>query len=309
MSSSGFRPSERGETDVRAHYNTARARPAKGDYMLAVRNAHNFAKARLISTAQPRRVLDMCCGSGGDVHKFERAGCSAYFGVDVAEDAVARAEERATQLPRMRATFVSLDCFSHDMIQLASSLPPFDLVNCQFGLHYALRSESTCRDALRAIATALREGGTCVGILADGDCMDERRRRLGTRFGDRYFKVAFHSRERADFGDAYAFSFTGAVDGCVEYATRRSVLEPLVREAGLQIVQWEGLKNFIEAEIQNHRSTWHRMCGADSYAAADVTRLYSVFRMSRAPASDSDHRMSATLSHSESLSHIVRDKF
>ena len=258
---------------VAGHYNKNRQR--KDDFMLPVRNAHNFAKACLIKESAPERALDFCCGNGGDVMKFKLSGCREYIGVDIAADAVARAEDRLERINGMKSEVLVMDCFGDDMLQLCTQVRKFNVVSCQFAIHYAFQSERSCYAAFRNISTALRPGGILIGTTLDGDKIDMRRQRLGLKFGDRYFKVCLASRDAADFGDAYVFSFTGAVEALEEYVTRRTVFERVADSCGLDLVRWESLSTYVERKREEDMLMWQRMNGPD--ALVDVSTLYVVF--------------------------------
>jgi mRNA (guanine-N7-)-methyltransferase len=59
-------------------------------------------------------VLDIGCGKGGDLGKWQKQNqVQAYVGVDIAEVSIIHAEQRAAELfgRRMSTRFFSLDCF------------------------------------------------------------------------------------------------------------------------------------------------------------------------------------------------------
>ena len=63
------------------------------------------------------KVLDLGCGKGGDLQKWQKAGLREYIGVDIADVSVQQARSRWEQLrpPRFDAAFYALDCFSVGM--------------------------------------------------------------------------------------------------------------------------------------------------------------------------------------------------
>ena len=49
------------------------------------RSCMNFIKTCIIQEVVHKKksnILDLCCGKGGDVFKFQRAACALYTGID-----------------------------------------------------------------------------------------------------------------------------------------------------------------------------------------------------------------------------------
>ena len=59
---------------------------------------NNFIKTLLINEVTYKKkdlsVLDLCCGTGGDLNKWQRAGISHYVGSDLSEKSVKEAHSR-----------------------------------------------------------------------------------------------------------------------------------------------------------------------------------------------------------------------
>jgi len=78
-----------------------------------------------------------------------------------------------TPLP-FHATFICADCHT---ARLASVLPPtlqFDLVSCQFALHYSFETEARARVFAQNIAERLKPGGTFVATFPNSDVLQQR---------------------------------------------------------------------------------------------------------------------------------------
>ena len=63
-----------------------------------VKKMNNFIKALLIQEVTYRKsklsVLDLCCGVGGDLNKWQRAGVAHYVGSDLSAKSVIEAQSR-----------------------------------------------------------------------------------------------------------------------------------------------------------------------------------------------------------------------
>lgn len=63
-----------------------------------VKKMNNFIKTLLINEVTSRKralsVLDLCCGVGGDLNKWQRAGIAHYVGSDLSSKSVEEAHSR-----------------------------------------------------------------------------------------------------------------------------------------------------------------------------------------------------------------------
>ena len=63
-----------------------------------VKKMNNFIKTLLINEVTSRKralsVLDLCCGVGGDLNKWQRAGIARYVGSDLSSKSVEEAHSR-----------------------------------------------------------------------------------------------------------------------------------------------------------------------------------------------------------------------
>lgn len=171
---------------VASHYN---ALPEIGiqkrndSRILHLRNLNNWMKSMLISDfldqlatdgCKSARVLDLCCGKGGDLRKWRIGGIREILMTDIAaislqdcRDRYHNLRDRRTgQLP-FRANFVVADLSE---IVLRDHLPEkapteFDLASCQFALHYSFRSEKCARQFLQNATEMIRPGGYFIGTV------------------------------------------------------------------------------------------------------------------------------------------------
>lgn len=165
---------------VADHYNRIRVLHPKDRHtsrIVGVKRLNNWVKAVLIRRYARRgaAVLDLCCGKGGDLKKYERYGIGTYVGADHALESVKEAVGRynAIQSVPFAATFMCADCHS---VRLASSLPPslhFDLVSCQFALHYCFESYDRARMFAANIGERLRPGGFFVATIPNAHVLTQ----------------------------------------------------------------------------------------------------------------------------------------
>lgn len=72
----------------------------KASNILFLRTFNNYIKKCLISKTKDLikrkdiKVLDLCCGKGGDIEKFNQIGAVLYVGVDLAKESLVIAKDR-----------------------------------------------------------------------------------------------------------------------------------------------------------------------------------------------------------------------
>ena len=139
---------------------------------------------------KPLLVLDIGCGKGGDLGKWQQSTqpIGLYVGLDPAETSIQQARERYHQMRRGRrpifdARFLPQDCFGAWIgdvgIVREVGIDPnagngqpsrwggggFDVVACMFAMHYAFESEDKVRMMLRNVAGSLKKGGRFIGVV------------------------------------------------------------------------------------------------------------------------------------------------
>ena len=150
--------------------------------------------AREPEEQKPLLVLDIGCGKGGDLGKWQLAPqqVGLYVGLDPADTSISQANERYQQMRRGRrpifdSRFIVKDCFGqwigdlgivrevgidYHAGQPGSQLPRgrgFDVVSMMFSMHYAFENEERVRTMLRNVAGSLKKGGRFIGVVPNSD--------------------------------------------------------------------------------------------------------------------------------------------
>lgn len=162
------------------------------------------ALARGIRSDNQLLVLDIGCGKGGDLGKWQNAPqrVQLYVGLDPADVSIDQARDRYRSMvnrgghggrggrggyrgrpqPRLfDARFHVKDCygqtisdidiirevgFTHNTI---AEHRGFDVVSMMFCMHYAFESEAKARQMLKNVAGALKKGGRFIGCIPNSD--------------------------------------------------------------------------------------------------------------------------------------------
>lgn len=214
---------------VRQHYNAVpeRGREWRKESMIkGLRTFNNWVKSAVIQKFSPdedytpgaqqhglgRReqgekgllVVDIGCGKGGDLQKWQSAPqrVDLYVGVDGAEVSVEQARSRFQGMPRFgkgdfrgrkkfEARFISDDGFGNWLgnwpIVRQVGIDPtwgppnvatrpggssgFDVVTMMFSMHYAFESETKTRQMLSNVAACLKKRGRFIGVIPNSDVL------------------------------------------------------------------------------------------------------------------------------------------
>ncbi|KAI8958734.1 guanine-N(7)-methyltransferase [Daldinia sp. FL1419] len=225
---------QRGINDVvRQHYNAVPERSRdwrKTDSRIkGLRSFNNWVKSTLIQKFSPDEdhtpgahergrdmavardhellVLDIGCGKGGDLGKWQQAPqrVQLYVGLDPADVSIEQAKERYRNMthrgggrggrgghrggrhqpPPFDARFYVKDCYGEsigdiDIIrQVGFDHSPmgrsgFDIVSMMFCMHYAFESEEKARMMLQNVSGALKKGGRFIGCIPNSDVIGDR---------------------------------------------------------------------------------------------------------------------------------------
>ncbi|OTB12125.1 hypothetical protein K445DRAFT_321383 [Daldinia sp. EC12] len=225
---------QRGINDVvRQHYNAVPERGRdwrKTDSRIkGLRSFNNWVKSTLIQKFSPDEdhtpgahergrdmagardhellVLDIGCGKGGDLGKWQQAPqrVQLYVGLDPADVSIEQAKERYRNMthrgggrggrgghrggrhqpPPFEARFYVKDCYGEsigdiDIIrQVGFDHSPmgrsgFDIVSMMFCMHYAFESEEKARMMLQNVSGALKKGGRFIGCIPNSDVIGDR---------------------------------------------------------------------------------------------------------------------------------------
>ncbi|GAU93629.1 hypothetical protein RvY_05540-2 [Ramazzottius varieornatus] len=249
-----------------------------------LRSFNNWTKSVLINEAldilrkdnrgRRIRVLDFCCGKGGDLQKWIIGNVNYVVFADIAEVSVQQAENRYRDRRRNRrifeAEFIVAD-LCHDKLspKLRNPSQMFDLVSCQFSFHYSFETYERAERMLRNACDRLAPGGLFIGTIPDAH---EIMRRLHSSpaetFGNDIYRVKFNSKDPAPlFGAKYHFYLQEHVD-CPEFLVFFPVLMKMAEKLGMTLLVRSTFSEFFEEHRQNqkYKELMHRMQALEKYS-------------------------------------------
>ena len=167
------------------------------NYSLQIENLrkfHNFIKLDLIvntcKTTNAKNLLDIACGRGGDLQKwinnknnlqyilaFDSHKESIFSSLkkgDTFDGAIARFQniKQSFRGKMPYIVFKNLSILNNNILEKLNSIDSnkkYDVVSCQFALHYFCENDNILNNVLSVISVKLRKGGLFIGTATDGD--------------------------------------------------------------------------------------------------------------------------------------------
>lgn len=307
------------------HYNTRKletrdSRRQSPIYQL--RQFNNWLKYVLIDlhTRPGNSVLDLCCGKGGDLHKWMQASVTTYVGCDIARLSVTEAAKRFNNLDKpspFRPILRVGDCFA---VRLSDHIPQsisFDIVSCQFSMHYAFENEKRVRQLLQNVTDRLKPGGFFIGTTVDANVVIRKIRAVtDLQIANAVYQIHFEN----DYGDKrfpvnkpygirYFFTLDQSVEECPEFLVHFPTFKKLAAEYDLSLVMLSNFHDFFtEFSDENSYANYHRLLfsmkavdqhGTISPDEWDAIYLYTAFAFRKK--STSETRSSPSAQDAESI--------
>ena len=293
----------------------------KASRVLFLRSFNNWIKAVLINKycrglGSNLSVLDLCCGRGGDLKKYCSTKVKLYVGADLSEESLKNAMERVKKIKneKYEKTF-PCKCFfipedisdpSNHLMEKIDKAYYFDLVSCQFAMHYHFESEIKIRTFLTNVVSRLCEGGYFIGSIIDDNILVKRLRNRKTKdnkyinekltFGNEFYSIKFNSKhfpkDKGPYGIQYGFYLEDSIDkrdieGNIKYVGEYIVVfsefVKLCEEYDLHLVERKNFTDFYQENVNNfyYKNIFNKMIkevnNPSKYQQWEIIQLYQIF--------------------------------
>jgi SAM-dependent methyltransferase len=238
------------------------------------------------------KVLDLCCGKGGDLGKF--LSCTSvrmYRGVDISDSSIHEAIRRSATYNKNQAILTFVTCDVEKTIGVDETAVDkhfgcqnwcneYHIVNMQFALHYFCKSKKIFETLVQRIASCLDLNGLWIGTFPNFEHV--RASLNGTYLLPEYCKIAKVPgwRKNRGIGNPYSFYLEGGVPNLKEYMLPLQIFRNVVEKHGFSIV----LLDSVEACLQNYKKNTSSVLSGiqqvyPNYTTLDfnVTQLYQAF--------------------------------
>ncbi|KAH8249003.1 hypothetical protein KR032_005035 [Drosophila birchii] len=281
---------------VANHYNELKEAGRKDrqkSKIFFMRNFNNWIKSQLINEYMSQlkqqmrvgdalRVLDMCCGKGGDLLKWEKAAISHLICTDIAEVSVEQCQRRYQDILQRAEKSKFANKFTAEFFACDSTLVRLrerykdpslhlNLVSCQFAFHYCFESLAQADCMMRNAAECLKPGGFFIATIPDAYEIIRRLKAAGPDargFGNDVYSIEFDcgTNPLPIFGAKYQFHLEGVVD-CPEFLVHFPTLVKLGRKYGLQLLRRSTFADYYKETLPQGRQLLQRMSGLETVHA------------------------------------------
>ena len=280
--------------------------------IIQMRDFHNWIKSILITNitdyyysikkSQRVSLLDIAVGRGGDLMKWNKAYITDVFGFDLNKDSIySKNPENPGAIERLRnlknykvnVHFEVGDVTDPKEIEVSikkyltknNLKTGFDLVSCQFALHYFFSSENALRTMLYFVSKNLKSGGYFFGTSINGDKIrsyfEGYKGNKGV-FKRNIYKIEknFPSRLKSPFGNKYTFTiydnkdktnYFNTIPVSNEFLTDFKILNLIAKQYSLEPVNINFFEKYNTNYTLNHNVPENVISFEDIYRLGNWT--------------------------------------
>ena len=294
----------------------------KASRIIFLRSFNNWVKASMINKycrklGKGVAVLELCCGKGGDLDKYFMNNIKLFVGADISKESLKNAMDRLEKIKnekykdnfRIKCIFIKDDLSSPDnrFLEKINKNYYFDLVSCQFALHYHFQNEKRLNAFLTNVSSRLCEGGYFIGTIIEDNVIVKRlrnRKKIAENkylkekftFGNEYYSVKFSQKhfdvKNGPFGIKYGFYLEDSIDNRDEEGKIKYVEEYLIvfnefvklcEKYDLYLVEKENFTKFYSdyVKIEQFKRLSERMLkdlnNVNIQQQWEIIQLYMVF--------------------------------
>lgn len=115
-------------------------------------------------------LLDICCGRGGDIHKWSNLKINKVIGFDNHKESIQEAIDRYKKISKKTKTKISFlyKDVQNVKLNIFSKYYKPNIISCQFAIHYVENLNSF----IKQISQNIKTGGYFIGTAPDGDIIN-----------------------------------------------------------------------------------------------------------------------------------------
>lgn len=225
---------------TRTHYdahatNTSSKKERAEGLAAPLKTYHNTIKRHLIRkfASKASSVLDIGCGRGGDLAKWNAAGIERVLGIDISPLEIEEASRRYREGSfRTQCTFR----LCADLATAPWCFGMHDVITCMFAFHYFCASETMVDHVFRNMSASIKHGGYVILTIPDGEKV------MSARNSPVLTITKLWTGAARPFGCAYMCDIANTVTagGSIEYLVlERSVIPIAARHGFVPITRYD----------------------------------------------------------------------
>lgn len=223
-----------------------------------MRKFHNWVKNQLIKHATTiigkNTLLDLSVGRGGDLNKWKINGIERVIGIDIDKNAIFSSTRRGdkydgaiARLKSMRiykpnVKFYTLSVLDPNVLDKLNSLDnylKYDIVSCQFALHYFSENNITLNHTFNLVSQKLNPNGIFIATFSSGDYIKNNLNKGPVKFGSLDIKKL--SQNSYSFGlnsknDDQSVNYFEIINESKEFFTMMDALVSVAKNNNLDIL-------------------------------------------------------------------------
>jgi mRNA (guanine-N7-)-methyltransferase len=204
--------------------------------IIAMRDFHNWIKRTMITNVKNLfknkvNLLDIAVGRGGDIDKWNKAGISCVFGFDSNRESIESVDPfnpgARYRIQSYQALTTKIQVEIGDAIRptvellnkidsflLSNKLSGFDIVSCQFAMHYFFKCEQDLNITLSMVERYLVKGGYFIGTILDPvKIRSFFKHRTSKEYESQLFKIKIKKYFKLEpYGNEYSFEIKDTQD-------------------------------------------------------------------------------------------------
>lgn len=281
---------------VAKHYNSiscGKKELRKDSRIFHLRNFNNWIKSVVISeylekikrrkrVSDDINVLDLACGKGGDLLKWQKGKVDHVIMADIADVSIDHCKERYARLQKesrnsryhrdrlFTSEMFAVDCTKERLNELYRRKDiKLDMTSCQFAFHYSFESYEQADLMLKNCCENLRVGGYFVGTTPDAQKLVKHIKACkADSFGNSVYNIKPEDKENFPlFGSKYMFYLEGVVD-CPEFIVYLPLLEKMAAKYNMKLVWKKNFHDIFKEYEREHSALLSKMNALEQYPAS-----------------------------------------
>lgn len=221
----------------------------KDSSIINIRSFHNYIKRELISQSckylrdnhevDDIKLLDLSCGKGGDLNKFFDNNIMYVIGFDIDGVSINEANKRYNELINQlkRKNVRRLPVYKFYVMDLSDSKnlekikgilnnTKFDIVSCQFAIHYFFKSKDILDTFMTIVSSYINKNGFFIGTTMNGNKIKELLKKNNNVIQNDIFKIENDTNivsAESSYNNKYIVSLGKETDTDHYFATKPSI--------------------------------------------------------------------------------------
>ena len=240
-----------------------------GDFFFErMRRFHNQIKDYLYNKycKNTKKMLELCSGRGGDLHKWVYNEILKVDGYDISEKNINECKKRFNNLKNkknMDYNFYKMDLTKSECYETIYKNNPdnFNVVCCQFGIHYFFESEKTVENIINTLDKNLENNGYFIITFLDDQKIDNLFNNKNFCYSEENGEILYViERENNDksqlYGNKLKISLNGnniLGEGSEEWIINFENFKNLMKTKGYECVETDLFEKLYDSNLLNSK--------------------------------------------------------